>query len=144
MSTEENKAVIRQIYEEVWNKHNPEAADQFIAPDAVNHPMVPEHQHGIDGFKHLVRWVHTSFPNTHYDIDSIIAEGDMVAARVTSSGTHKGELRGIPPSGRRISVEAVDWYRLADGKVVEHWSVRDYLSMLQQLGIPSMPEQSYG
>ena len=76
--SEENKAVIRRLYEEVWNQHDPEAADELVAPDVFNPDMVPEHQRGIDGYKHLVRWVHTASPDLHYDIEDIIAEGDKV------------------------------------------------------------------
>ncbi len=77
--SEENKAVIRRLYEEVWNQHNPEAADEFVAPDVFTRDMVPEHQHGIDGYKHLVRWMHTAIPDLRYDTADIIAEGDKVA-----------------------------------------------------------------
>jgi predicted ester cyclase len=65
----------------------------------------------------------------------------MVACRVTCSGTHEGELWGIPPTGKRFSVEHVHWHRLADGKLVERWGVRDDLGMMQQLGVISAPEQ---
>ena len=67
--SEENKAVIRRLYDEVWNQHNPEAADEFVAPDVFTRDMVPEHQHGIDGYKHLVRWLHIAFPDLRYDIE---------------------------------------------------------------------------
>ncbi len=144
MSAEENKTVIRRLYEEVWNEHNPDALDEFAAPDLVNHDMLPEYKHGIDGFKHLIRWVHTASPDGRHDIEDMIAEGDKVAARVTVSGTHTGEIRGIPPTGRRFSVEHVHWYRLADGKIAEQWSVRDDLGQMQQLGVISMPEYSQG
>ncbi len=72
----------------------------------------------------------------------MIAEGDKVAARMTSSGTHEGEFVGIPPTGKRISVQHVHWFRLGDGKVVEQWSVRDDLGQMQQMGVIPSPEQS--
>ena len=74
MSTEENKTLIRRLYEEVWNQHNPCAADEFVAPDVFTRDMVTEHQHGIDGYKHLVRWLHTAFPDLRYDIEDITTE----------------------------------------------------------------------
>ncbi len=91
--SEENKALIRRLYEEVWNQHNPEAADEFVAPDVFTRDMVPEHQHGIDGYKHLVRWMHTAIPDLRYDTEEIIAEGDKVATFVTFSGTHTGPIQ---------------------------------------------------
>src|ERR671938_587794 len=97
--SEENKAIIRRLYEEVWNQH----------------------QHGLDGYKHLVRWLHTAIPDLHHNIEEIIAEGDKVATFVTLSGTHTGPLRDLAPSGRRVSVKHTHWYRLANGKVVETW-----------------------
>jgi steroid delta-isomerase-like uncharacterized protein len=133
---EENKAVIRRLYEEVWNQHNPEATDEFVAPDVFTRDMVIEHQHGIDGYKHLVRWMHTAFPDLRYDIEDIITEGDKVATFVTFSGTHTGPLGDLDPTVRQVSVKQAHWFRLADGKVAEAWSVRDDLGMMQQIKGP--------
>jgi steroid delta-isomerase-like uncharacterized protein len=131
--SEENKAVICRLYEEVWNQHNPEAADEFVTPDVFTRDMVPEHQHGIDGYKHLVRWMHTAFPDLCIDIEDIITEGDKVATFVTFSGVHTGSLRDLAPTGRQVSVCHTHWFRLGNGKVVETWSVRDDLEMMQQI-----------
>ena len=87
-------------------------------------------------------WVLDIGPDTHYHIDDIIAEGDKVAVRMTVSGTHTGPIRDIPPTGKRISVDYVHWFRLADGKVAELWAVRDDLNeadlrgaVLRQVGL---------
>lgn len=139
MSAEANKAVIRRLVEEVYNEGNLDVVDELVAPDVFNHPAVPEHQHGLDGFKHVIEWVRAIGPDTHYDIDDTIAEGDKVAVRMTVSGTHTGTLRGIPPTGKSFSVDYVHWFRLADGKVAELWAVRDDLTRLQQLGLIPVP-----
>jgi predicted ester cyclase len=97
MSAEENKAVIRRLIEEVYNEGNLDVVDELVAPDLFDHAAVPEHQHGIDGFKHVIEWVRDISPDVHYEIDDIIAEGDKVAVRMTQSGTHTGPIRGIPP-----------------------------------------------
>jgi steroid delta-isomerase-like uncharacterized protein len=131
--SEENKALILGLYEEVWNQHNPEAADEFVAADVFTRAMVPEHQHGIDGYKHLVRWMHTAIPDLRFDTEDIIAEGDRVATFVTLSGTHTGPLRDLAATGRQVSVEQTHGFRLANGKVAETWSVRDDLGMMQQM-----------
>lgn len=137
MSAEENKAVIRRLVEEVYNGNNLDVLDELAAQDVVNHSAVPEHKHGIEGFRHVNRWVRAAFSDAHYAIDDMIAEGDMVAVRITASGTHDGEFRGSPPTGGRFSVEHVHWHRLADGKLVERWAVRDDLGSAQQLGLLS-------
>jgi steroid delta-isomerase-like uncharacterized protein len=139
VSAEANKAVIRRLVEEVYNEGNLDVVDELVAPDVFNHPAVPEHQHGLDGFKHVIEWVRAIGPDTHYDIDDTIAEGDKVAVRMTVSGTHTGTLRGIPPTGKSFSVDYVHWFRLADGKVAELWAVRDDLTRLQQLGLIPVP-----
>ena len=142
MSLAENKAVVRRLIEEVYNEDNLDAVDELMAPDIFNHAAVPEHQLGIDGFKHVIKWVHTFSSDVHYGIDDIIAEGDKVAVRMTHSGTHTGSVRGIPPTGKRFSVDYVHWFRLANGKVAELWAVRDDLSRLEQLGLFPGPGES--
>jgi len=93
MSAKDNKGVIRRLIEEVCNKGNLEIVDELMAPDVFDHAAVPEHQHGLDGFKHVIEWVRNISSDVHYDVDDIIAEGDKVAVRMTQSGTHTGTLR---------------------------------------------------
>ncbi len=137
MSAEENKAVILRLVDEVYNDNNLDILDELVAQDIINHSAVPEHQHGIEGFRHVNRWVRAAFSDAHYTIDDIIAEGDMVACRITFDGTNDGEFRGSPPTGKRISFDHVHWHRLAEGKLVERWAVRDDLGAAQQLGLLS-------
>jgi steroid delta-isomerase-like uncharacterized protein len=139
---EKNKDVIRRLIEEVYNEDNLRVVDLLIAPDIFDHAAVPEHQHGIAGFKHVMEWVRTFSSDVHYDINDMIAEADKVAVRMTQSGTHTGSVRGIPPTGKRFSVDYVHWFRLEDGKVAEMWAVRDDLSRLEQLGLITAPGES--
>jgi steroid delta-isomerase-like uncharacterized protein len=132
--SEENKAVIRRLVEEVYNEGNLDVVDELVAADVFNHPAVPEHRHGIDGFKHVIEWIRDIGP-THYDIDDIIAEGEKVAVRMTVSGTQTGPIRDIPATGKSFSVDYVHWFRMVDGKVAELWAVRDDLTRMQQLGL---------
>jgi steroid delta-isomerase-like uncharacterized protein len=134
VSAEKNKAFVRRLIEEIYNQGNLDVVDELVAPDVFDHAAVPEHQHGIDGFKHVIEWVRDLSSDIHYDIDDIIAEGDKVAVRMTVRGTDTGTLRDIPPTGKRFSVDYVRWFRLADGKVAELWAARDDLGRLQQLG----------
>jgi steroid delta-isomerase-like uncharacterized protein len=133
--SEENKAVIRRLVGEVYNEGNLDVVDELVAPDLFDHAAVPEHQHGIDGFKHIMEWVRTFSSDVHYDIEDIIAEGEKVAVRMTQSGTHTGSVKGNPATGKSFSVDYVHWFRLEDGKVAEMWAVRDDLSRLEQLGL---------
>ena len=142
MSAEDNKTLIRRLVDEVYNEGNLDVVDELVAPDVFNHAAVPEHQHGIAGFRHLIEWVREFSSDVHYDIDDIIAEGDKVAVRMTQSGTHTGTIRGIPPTGKRFSAEYVHWFRLADGKVAELWALTDHLSRLQQLGLMPVSGES--
>jgi len=135
VSAEENKAVVLRMIEEGWNGHNLDDIDEVVSSEYFNHTAVPEHQHGIAGAKHIVNWLVAAFPDTHFDIEDAIADGDMVAVRGTASGTHEGEFMGISPTGKHFAVQHVHWFRVASGKVVEHWAVRNDLGMMQQLGV---------
>ena len=135
MSAKENKAVASRYIEECWNQHNPDAVVEVVSPDYLNHAAVAEHRRGIAGARHILTWLISAFPDTRFDIEAIIADGDMVAIRGTASGTHQGgELWGMRPTGRRFAVQQVHWFRIADGRVAEHWAVRDDLGMMRQLG----------
>ena len=94
--SEEVKALIRRLVEEVYNEGKLDVVDELVAPDLFDHAAVPEHQHGIDGFKHVMEWVRGTSSDVHYDIDDIIAEGEKVAVRMTQSGTHTSPIRDIP------------------------------------------------
>ncbi|MDP9457844.1 MAG: ester cyclase [Actinomycetota bacterium] len=139
MSAEENKAVIRRLFEEVYNGQNMDVLDELVAEDVVNHSAVAEHQRGIEGFKHVMEWGYALSPDARYELLNIIAEGDMVACRVRVGGTMQGEMFGVPPTGRGFSAEHVHWHRVEGGKLVERWAVRDDLGTLIQLGIVDPP-----
>ena len=143
MSTaEENKALIRRFIEEAFNDRKVDILDEIVSPDSLNHEAYnPEWERGAAGYEKTFEWLLAAFPDFRCEIEEILAEGDRVAARVTMSGTHEGEFVGVPPTGKRFSVRQVHWFRLADGKLVERWAVRDDLGMLQQLGAIAPPER---
>ena len=139
MSAEANKAVIRRLFEEVYNGQNFDALDELVAEDVVNHSATDEHKRGIEGFRHVMEWGAALMPDGRYEILDMIAEGEMVACRVMVSGTQEGEVFGIAPTGKSFSAEHVHWHRVAGGKLVERWAVRDDLGTLIQLGIIDPP-----
>jgi predicted SnoaL-like aldol condensation-catalyzing enzyme len=134
MSAEENKDLVRRYIEEVWNGHNLDAIDELVSPEYFNHAAsTAEYQRG--GAKLAVEWLLFVFPDHRFDIEDAAADGNTVAVRGTMGGTHEGELMGIAPTGERVAVQQVHWFRVADGKVAEHWAVRDDLGMMRQLGV---------
>jgi steroid delta-isomerase-like uncharacterized protein len=136
MSTEENKALVRRLWEEVLNKRNLEVADELLAPGSVNHEAPAGRTHeGPESLKQVVGMLTSAFPDHHTIVEDIIAEGDKVMVRTTFSGTHQGPFMGIPPTGKRFSQQQIHVVRIVDGKATEHWAVRDDISMMQQLGV---------
>lgn len=136
MSVEQNKAVVRRIYDELWNERRLEAAGELIAEGATNYDtgLVPQ-PFGPEAMKGTIRMVTAGFPDNRHEVEEVIGEGDTVVARVTLTGTHEGEFMGMPPTGRRIEVTEIHVYRLAGGKAVEHRVGRDDLGAMRQLGL---------
>jgi len=138
MSLEENKAIIRSLYE-AFNKHNPDLLDEFMALDYVDAPNTPVELRGLESVKKYYANVYRGFPDLHVAIEDIIAEGDKVWVLGKLTGTHKGEWEfyGITfaPTGKKLTWTAVNIFRIVDGKIVERKSVRDVLGFLKQLGL---------
>ena len=145
-TTEENKAQFRRAYEELLNQGNLAIADELVAPDFINHEAPPGRNRGPESMRGVATMLRTAFPDLHFTIEELVAEGDIVAGRLSMSGTHEGPLMGMPPpSGRAVRQEHMHFVRYRDGKAVEHWGVRDDLGMMQQLDvIPDLkqPEES--
>jgi len=120
----ENKAIVRRLFEEVINKGNLAVVDEIIAPNLVLHdPTVPGLPGGLEGAKQIATMVRTGFPDVHYTIEDIIAEGDRVVVRFTFRGNHKGDFRGITPTGEQVTVTGISIYRVVGGKIEEDWGV---------------------
>jgi len=133
---EDNKAMVRRLIEDVWNKGNLPLADELIASTYTGHdPSTPELGRGPELEKKKVTLYRTAFPNLRVDIEDMIAEREMVVARWTIRGTHKGDLSGIAPTGKNITLSGVSICRLSGGKIVEGWDNWDALGMYQQLGV---------
>ena len=131
---EENRAVVMRYIEEVWNRHDLDAIDGLVSSEYVNHAAsTEEYRHG--GARHIWEWILSVFPDHRFDVEDVAADGETVAVRGTMEGTHEGELMGIAPTGKRVAAQQSHWFRVVDGKLAEHWAVRDDLVMLQQLGV---------
>ncbi len=121
MSTEENKKAVRRVFEEIMNKGDLRAVDELVADDyrVSEPPGIPP---GKEGFRALVNMYRTAAPDLKMTIEDMIAEGDQVATRWTATGTMTGEMMGIPPSGQKVTFNAISWLRLKGGKIAEEWT----------------------
>ncbi len=141
MSAEENKAIARRADEELFDRGNLDVADELFAPNFVYHdPASGEDWRGPESVKQYATMLRAAFPDLRYTVEDQIAEGDKVATRYTASGTHRGELMGIAPTGNRVEITGISITRIEDGKIEEIWENYDTLGMMQQLGIIPSPE----
>ncbi len=134
MSNEDFKAIVRLTAEEIWSKGNLAIVDEIYASNFVCHFTVGPDWRGREGVRQQVTMHRTSFPDWHEHIEDIIAERDKVVIRFTSRGTHKGEFQGIRATGKQVSISEVAIYRIAEGKIVEHWGFPDIMGLLRQFG----------
>ena len=143
MSTEENKALVRRMLE-AFNKGQEScmaALEELCAPDYVYHGPGVFGDMDLARVKQLTTAFLTAFPDAHYTLEDLIAEGDKVAYRYTFRATHQGEFMGIPPTGKQVSWTGIGIDRFKDGKFVETWFNMDMLGLMQQLGaIPQMAQ----
>ena len=134
MGTAENKDIMRRIYEDAINNHDPDALDNYILPNYVNH----KNPGGLEGIKQMFSTLFEAFPDLRFSVDSSGADGDRVWARTTMRGTQQGPFMGMPPTGKTVTVTTVNEGRIENGKLAEEWGVTDTLAMWQQLGL--MPQ----
>ena len=141
MGADENKAIVRRFIEQSFNAGNLSVVDELVANDYVNH-VARADVRGPEGMKQFVTTYRTAFPDYRCTIDDQIAEADKVVTRWTAHGTQHGELMGIPPTGKHVTLPGVVIDRIANGKLVETWLHADVLEMMQQLGVVPEPEQA--
>jgi predicted ester cyclase len=132
--SEENKALVRRWFAEV-DRGNAAIEDELLPPDYIDHaPPLPGMAPGREGVKQANALLRAAFPDTVHTIEDQIAEGDKVVTRLRGRGTFQGEILGISPNGKVVTIEGIAIHRIAGGKLVEHWAVADKLSFLQQMG----------
>jgi steroid delta-isomerase-like uncharacterized protein len=138
VSTEESKTVVRQWFQ-AFNDRDLAAEEAARSADFAAHvPGAPAPMDGASWQAFLATFV-AGFPDFRLVVEDLVAEGDRVAARWIFQGTHQGEFLGIPPTGKPVSMSAIEVNRVADGKVAEHWVALDQLGLLQQLGAIPAP-----
>ena len=141
MSTEENKAVVRQLFEAI-NAYDLERVLDLATDDITVHTQVPGIEPGHDGFRTLMTIYFSAFPEQRVDIHELVAEGDRVLLRHTHHLVHGGDFAGMPPTGRQATVDGLELYRLRDGRIAEMWHHDDMLGLFQQLGAIPGPEHA--
>lgn len=120
--SDQNKALVRRYYDQVINGRDLDAVDQFFADEQI----VERVRRGCFSY-------FQSFPDLHVSLDELIAEGDKVFLRSTMTGTHDGEYKGIPPTGRHFATDCAEVYRIADGKFVGYWCLTNVAGLMRQL-----------
>ena len=140
MSTEENKAIVRRINDEVWSEGHLDVIDELIADNFVATVVgAPEQIRGPQGFREFVVTYRKAFPDLRITIDEQLAEGETVVTRWTATGTNEGELMGIPATGKQATTAGINVNRISGGKLVEGWGLFDQLGLLQQIGAVPTP-----
>ena len=120
MTIEENKALVRRFVDEGQSAGNIDAIDELCSPEFVNHSAPSGMPPNREGVKQVTAMFRQAFPDSYFTVEDMIAEGDKVATHKTFHGTHEGEFMGMPPTGRRVSMELIDIVRIFEGRVVEH------------------------
>jgi len=141
-----NKAVVSRFYEELWNRGNFDAAEELVAEDYVRHDLRPgDAPSGPPGQKAVAAKFRGAFPDVQLTVEALVAEGDLVVARWTMTGTHTGPWGEVEATGQSVRFSGANFFRIADGKIAEIWNLRDDLGLREQLaaevhaGYPDQP-----
>ena len=139
MTTEENKAVYQRFIGEVFNKGNFDVLDEVLAPSYMIQDAPLGSPAGAEAVKQVVTMFRTGFPDLEIKIEDLIAEDDKVAARSTLTGTHRGAIFGIAPTGKSISMPSLTMVRIVDGRLVWSSVKNDTATLMRQLGAEPPP-----
>jgi len=135
MLAETNKQIVRNYIEQIWGHHNQAMVLALVADDYIDHNPPPGVTPDRDGLMQSLDIFGSALPNAELTLDSMVAEGDLVADRWTLRGTLEGIFFGIAPAGQRITLTGMDFHRIVDGKIAETWHIEDILGLLRQLGV---------
>jgi predicted ester cyclase len=138
MSIEQNKAVVRRIYDQLINQEQPGVVDETFAEDAIIHDPFMGIVNGREAFKQLLGMFDAAFPGHRVEVHTMIAEGDWVSVIHTHTALHTGPFMNLPPTGREVIVPGVEIFRLSNKRIVEFWRHDDDAGLLRQLGVLAM------
>jgi steroid delta-isomerase-like uncharacterized protein len=134
MSLADNKILVQRCFDELINKGNFALLEELVHPDYVDYTLPPGWPTDRAGLRQQIAYFRSAFPDLQVTVEEMVAEGDTVAERQTMRGTHQGEFFGIPPTGRQVTMTGSHFFRVAEGKLLEHRANNDDLGLLQQLG----------
>jgi len=146
MNTQEhNKALVRRLYEET-NRANIGILDELFDENVINHQSgvtMQSQASPLQKLRDIFTMFYKGFPDTHHTIDALIAEDDLVVARISATGTHTGTMLGVQASGKVVSMSGIVIYRFRDGKIIERWADEDRLGFYSQLGVITLPDVAH-
>lgn len=135
MTEQEVRDIVDRFTDKAWNGGNLDVIDELFSEDYVGHDAPnPEPVRGPEGMKNFLRMYHGAFSNARIVLDDVLVDGDKVVTRWTGTGTHDGDLMGIPPTGKPVRFTGIRIFRLAGGKIVEGWANWDTFGLMKQLG----------
>lgn len=137
--SDELKAIARRTWEEIFPACDVDALREVVDADCIEHGARPDEPQGFEGVKRTMLWLGRVFADQRWEIHQVVGEGDTVVVRCTHHGRHVGDLMGIPPTNREVAYDYIHIVRFRDGKGIEHWSVRDDMTLMRQLGV--LPER---
>ena len=137
--SDENKTIVRQLYEEVWNKRRLELVEEIISPShALHDPNLTDSAIGPEAYKRQVTRFIIAFPDLRFNVEDMFGEKDKLAVAWTISGTHKGEFMGIAPTNKKVSVDGITLNHIVNGKIMDSYISWDTLGLMRQLGAPAL------
>jgi predicted ester cyclase len=139
MTIEANKAIIRRFKDDVLNGRDVDVLDEIVAEDYLDHAAFPGQEPGRRGVKTRISYLLAAL-DPRWTAQDFIAEGDLVVARWSLAGTHRGEVLGLQPTGKEFTLNVIEQYRVKDGRMHEHWNVVDMFGLYQQLGLIPNPK----
>jgi steroid delta-isomerase-like uncharacterized protein len=140
MTPSENKEIIRAFVDEVINQGKLDRADDLVAQDFIELDPLPGQRQGREGLKEIIGVIRTAFPDIHWVMEEMVAEGELVFSRFTWSGAHRGAFLGIPATGRRVNVPGMVLDRLVAGRMAESRILMNTMALMQQLGVIPAPD----
>ncbi len=134
MSTEQNKTIIKKLFEQVMNERRLDLTSEIIAPGFVNHGIANA-KPGPEGFREVIGQFLEGYPDMKINLQQVISEGDTVATMGTWTGTNSGSFMGMPATGKKVQVGFADFWKIKDGKCIENWVQMDIAGLMQQTGM---------
>jgi predicted ester cyclase len=139
---EDLKAIARRTWEEIFPSCDVDALREVTDANVIGHGARPEEPQGFEGVKRTMLWLGQVFADQRWDVHQVIREGDTVVVHCTHHGRHVGDLMRIAPTNREVAYDYIHILRFRDGKAIEHWGVRDHMTLMRQLGVLRDPRSA--